>query len=281
MKQEHGTTIELVKEEFKARGSSEVDSLQQQLETIQKQHLALVDEKTAMELAHENAIAELMLGIQAITSDTVQQMQKKYDALVAQLDATQASHATELEAARQEVANQQLRYQDLLLRNDKTAAIADGHAQGVERLMNMIQEIEAERAQAVRASEEAEDRIETMKGEVVRKHLARVEPLEKQNAMLLDKIDRLEAIIAAGDRVARAAAIMGEKRDINTLTEEDEEEDGEDATSGAQGPRPNGAPADVIATMAAMQETLNQLSELNNDTVAESLRTAQRLTEQH
>jgi hypothetical protein len=29
-----------------------------------------------------------------------------------------------------------------------------------------------------------------------------------------------------------------------------------------------------------MQETLNQLSELNNDAIAESSRTAQRLTEQ-
>lgn len=30
-----------------------------------------------------------------------------------------------------------------------------------------------------------------------------------------------------------------------------------------------------------MQETLNQLSELNNDAIAESSRTAQRLTEQN
>jgi hypothetical protein len=46
----------------------------------------------------------------------------------------------------------------------------------------------------------------------------------------VDKIERLEAIIAAGDRVARAAATLGEKRDIDTLAEEDEEESEEETT---------------------------------------------------
>jgi hypothetical protein len=91
-----------------------------------------------------------------------------------------------------------------------------------------------------------------MKVEVVKKHLARVEPLEKENAALFDKIDRLEAIIAAGDRVARAAATLGEKREINTLTEEDEEEESsEDAVSGAQqAPKVNGVDKDVIGTVS-------------------------------
>ncbi|OAL54800.1 hypothetical protein IQ07DRAFT_618747 [Pyrenochaeta sp. DS3sAY3a] len=119
-----------------------------------------------------------------------------------------------------------------------------------------------------------------MKGEVVRKHLARVEPLEKENAFLSDKVERLEAIIAAGDRVARAAASMGEKRTINTLAEEDEEEEDESSASSTPLPKLNGPSKDVVSTLAAMQETLNQLSELNNDAITESSRTAQRLTEQ-
>ncbi|KAI8931560.1 hypothetical protein NX059_011215 [Plenodomus lindquistii] len=281
MEREHADAIELLKEELKAGHSNEVKLLRQQLETIQTQLSALTEEKAATEEAHENAISELMIGMQASTSDAVEQLQKKHDALVAQLEATQDSHKVDIQAARKEVADQQMQYRDLLSRNDKATAEAEAHAQEVLRLMNLLQDIQSERDQAVQAAEEAEDRIETMKGEVVRKHLARVEPLEKENAMLLDKVDRLEAIIAAGDRVARAAATIGEKRNIDTLAEEDEVEDEEDTTSDGPGQGHNTAPVDVIGTLAAMQETLNQLSELNNDAIAESSRTAQRLTEQH
>jgi predicted nucleic acid-binding Zn-ribbon protein len=114
-----------------------------------------------------------------------------------------------------------------------------------------LRALERERDEAIRAAEDAEDRIETMKGEVVRKHLARVEPLEKENALLTDKIDRLEAIIAAGDRIARAAATVGEKRTINTLAEEEEDVD-EDAVLGAQVPNSNGAVDhnDVVGTVS-------------------------------
>lgn len=85
---------------------------------------------------------------------------------------------------------------------------------------------------------------------MVRKHLARVEPLEKENAALFDKIDRLEAIIAAGDRVARAAATLGEKRDINTLAEEDEEHEDDAAPSAKYIPKVNGVSDDVIGTVS-------------------------------
>ncbi|KAF2849605.1 hypothetical protein T440DRAFT_499777 [Plenodomus tracheiphilus IPT5] len=258
MEQEHGDAVELLKEEFRARHSTDIGPLQYQVESLRKQHVTLTEEKASMEQAHEKAISELMLGMQK----------------------NQTSHEAELKNVRDDVANQQLQFRFV---------DADNHAEEVKRLTNMIHELETKHAQAVQAAEEAEDRIETMKGEVVRKHLARVEPLEKENAMLLDKVDRLEAIIAAGDRVARAAATMGEKRNINTLTEEDEEDEEdeerdeeEDTMSGAQGPKSVGAAADVVGIqLAAMQETLSQLSELNNDTIAESSRTAQRLTEQH
>jgi TolA-binding protein len=152
------------------------------------------------------------------------------------------------------VTEQQNLYKDLLSRQDLAPADVDTQAQNTARLEETIREVKRERDTAIRAAEEAEDRIETMKGEVVRKHLARVEPLEKENAYLTDKIERLEAIIAAGDRIARAAATMGEKRNINTLTEEVEEDDEEDAvtSSSAQVAQVNGtgAPNDVVGTVS-------------------------------
>lgn len=282
IEQEHNNAIELVKTELQVGHSNDVQSLQQQLAALQEQNATLTEQKTVMEQAHADAISELMIGMQASTTDAVQQLQKEYDALMAQLEAIKAAHATELEAARQDVTDQQLLYRDLLSRNDKATATADVHAQEVQRLTNIIESIELERAQAIQAAQEAEDRIETMKGEVVRKHLARVEPLEKENCMLLDKVDRLEAILAAGDRIARVAASIGEKRNI-TLIEEENEEEEHDVTSSAALSRQNGVPAaeDVVGTLAAMQETLHQLSELNNDAIAESSRTAQRLAKQH
>jgi chromosome segregation ATPase len=141
-------------------------------------------------------------------------------------------------------------------RNAKITADNNAHAEDLDRLKEALQEIEAERDEALAAAQEAEDRIEAMKGEVVKKHLARVEPLEKQNAILFDKIGRLEAIIAAGDRVARAAATLGEQRNFDTLVEEDEEEEDADndegVTSSAQQivPKSNGVHNDVIGTVS-------------------------------
>jgi chromosome segregation ATPase len=202
-----------------------------------------------MDQAHEEAISELMVGMESSQSDAVQQLQKKYDALVAQLEATHAAHAAELEALKQGDTERNTGYKDLQIRHDKAIAEVETHSKDVERLEEIIAEVEAERDEALQAAQEAEDRIETMKGEVVRKHLARVEPLEKQNAALTDKIERLEAIIAAGDRVARAAATMGEKRNMNTLAEEDEDED--DTATGAQHlPKVNGQSNDVIGTVS-------------------------------
>jgi chromosome segregation ATPase len=204
-----------------------------------------------MDQAHEEAISELMVGMESSQSDAVQQLQKKYDALVAQLESTHAAHAAELEALKQGDTERKTGYKDLQTRHDKAIAEVETHSKDVERLKETIAEVEAERDEARQAAQEAEDRIETMKGEVVRKHLARVEPLEKQNAALTDKIERLEAIIAAGDRVARAAATMGEKRNMNTLAEEDEDEDEDDTATGAQHlPKVNGQPNDVIGTVS-------------------------------
>ncbi|KAH7070056.1 hypothetical protein FB567DRAFT_564813 [Paraphoma chrysanthemicola] len=246
IEQEHSDAIELLKEEFKAGHSNDVQTLRQQLEAA------------SMDQAHEEAISELMAGMESSQSDA----------------ATHAAHAAEIEALKQGNAEHQTGFKDLQSRHDKAVADVETHSQTADRLRQTIAE----------AAQEAEDRIETMKGEVVRKHLARVEPLEKQNAALSDKIERLEAIIAAGDRVARAAATLGEKRAIDTLAEEDEDEEttsDENTAPGAQiSPKANGQPDVVVTQLAAMQETLNQLSDLNNDAIAESSRTAQRLTEQ-
>jgi chromosome segregation ATPase len=141
-------------------------------------------------------------------------------------------------------------------RDAKVIADNDAHAEDMNRLEEALQEIEAERDEALVAAQEAEDRIEAMKGEVVKKHLARVEPLEKQNAILSNKIGRLEAIIAAGDRVARAAATLGEQRNFDTLVEEDEEEDDADNDEGTTPsvqqivPKSNGLQNDVIGTVS-------------------------------
>ena len=117
-------------------------------------------------------------------------------------------------------------------------------------------------------------------------------------------------MLVAGDRIARAAASLGEKREMTTLAEEPEEGEGaasiESDTPARDAPRAtphlNGAAKDVVGTvslsnvqrltmieahklmeaqqLAAMQETLSQLNALNNDAIAESFKTAQRLTEQ-
>ncbi|OAK96582.1 hypothetical protein IQ06DRAFT_319233 [Phaeosphaeriaceae sp. SRC1lsM3a] len=241
---DHGDAIELLKED-----------LTHQLETLQKQHKDLTEQKAAMDQAHEEAISELMMGMESSQSDAVQQLQKNHAAEIESF-----KQVSEAEIHAQEVKRLQEAMEGMQKEHSQTArtvADTDASAQELQTLRKALEDAQAERDEA------------TMKGEVVRKHLARVEPLEKENAALFDKIDRLEAIIAAGDRVARAAATLGEKRDIDTLAEEDEEEeDSEDAATGAQ------------QQLAAMQETLNQLSELNNDAIAESSRTAQRLTEQ-
>ena len=66
---------------------------------------------------------------------------------------------------------------------------------------------------------------------------------------LKEKVERLNNILAAGDRVARAAATMGEKREIDTLAEEDEEDE-DQATSGAQSSVQSPAPREVLGTVS-------------------------------
>jgi chromosome segregation ATPase len=315
MDEEHQQTLDQLKRELEADGSSDANALRQQLEDIQKHHTEATEQ---MAKAHDDAISELMIGMQNSTTDAVQQLRKKYDSLEAQIEAEKASHAAELEAIQRDSAEQQALCNDLQTRLDKTVAELEASSEDVKRMQEAIEAIETERDCAYKAAEEAEDRIETFKGEVVRKHLARVEPLQKENTALLNKIDRLQDMLAAGDRIARAAASMGEKREINTLAEESEEDESSgSAGSGSGASRPpvppkisapahliNGSIKDVVGTvsllllslhsdvfwcrgqklmehqqLAAMQETLSQLSALNNDAFAEAERTAQRLSE--
>ena len=238
--QEHSDAIEFLREEFKEGHSND---MREQLEALQNQHKDLLEQNASTDHAHELAITELMAGMESSQSEAVQQLQKKYDALKARLEAAEASHAAELESIKQGDTEQQTMYQDLRSHHDTAS-------QDVERLRKTLEATKAERDDAIKAAEDAEDRIETMKSEVVRKHLARVEPLEKENEALNDKISRLEAIVAAGDRVARVAATLGETRAINTLAEEGEGDS--DASAGAQVPLINGnAPAkDVVATVS-------------------------------
>src|SRR5205807_2688228 len=48
---------------------------------------------------------------------------------------------------------------------------------------------------AVEDKKRLEEEMEAMKGDVVRKHLAKVEPLEKENTQLREKIERLEDML--------------------------------------------------------------------------------------
>ncbi|KAJ4982582.1 adventurous gliding protein Z, partial [Stagonosporopsis vannaccii] len=283
---EHQQTLAQLKAGLESDQSSNTDALRQQLERAQEEHTAAIEQ---MVKSHEDAISELMVGMQNSAADAVQQLQKKHDALEAQIEALKAGHASEIEAVERDNAKQQDLYNDLHARFDKVVIELESSSEDVKRLQDTIEAIEAERDRAYKAAAEAEDRIETFKGEVVRKHLARVEPLQKENTALLNKIDRLQDMLAAGDRIARAAASLGEKREMTALAEEsDEEQDGSaSAGSGASAPGVpraapllNGTAKDVVGTqLAAMQETLSQLSALNNDAIAESERTAQRLTE--
>jgi chromosome segregation ATPase len=201
--------------------------------------------------------------MESSTSDALEQLQKKYDNLTAELQAARSTHATELEATKRDVNEQQTLYRELLSRQDQAPTDIEKPTQDTTHLEDQLRQLSRERDEAIRRSEEAEDQIEVMKEEVVRKHLALIEPVEKENVSLKEKISRLEAIIKAGDRIARAAATIGEKRQINTLTEEvaessSSEEDrpkDEDTTAGGQAPAPvkiNGIPVpnDVIGTVS-------------------------------
>jgi hypothetical protein len=109
----------------------------------------------------------------------------------------------------------------------------------VEKHRKAMKEAEEAKARHLVVESERESlarEMEAMKGDVVRKHLAMIEPLEKENALLKEKVQRLDNILAAGDRVARAAATVGERRSIDTVEEDDEEDDEsneEKATPGA------------------------------------------------
>jgi DNA repair exonuclease SbcCD ATPase subunit len=248
--QEQSDAIELLKEEFKTGHSNDMAALRQQLGDVQKRHSDLTEQKASMDQAHEEAISELMAGMEASTNDALQQLREKYDALTAELEAERLNHISELETARREAAEQQSLHQ-AASQQSQSPEVADTSASDVAVYEEKLRVLEQERNKAIRAAEDAEDRIETMKGEVVRKHLARVEPLEKENAFLLDKIDRLEAMLAAGDRIARVAATVGERRNINSLAEEDEDS-AEDAWPGAQPSKVNGTGdhKDVVGTVS-------------------------------
>ena len=248
--QEQSDAIELLKEEFKTGHSNDMAALRQQLGDVQKRHSDLTEQKASMDQAHEEAISELMAGMEASTNDALQQLREKYDALTAELEAERLNHISELETARREAAEQQSLHQ-AASQQSQSSEVADTSASDVAVYEEKLRVLEQERNKAIRAAEDAEDRIETMKGEVVRKHLARVEPLEKENAFLLDKIDRLEAMLAAGDRIARVAATVGERRNINSLAEEDEDS-AEDAWPGAQPFKVNGTGdhKDVVGTVS-------------------------------
>lgn len=305
--EDHKQTLARLKNELETYQSSNADALRQQLELAQKEHADATEQMVA---AHENTVAELMTGMQNSASDAVQQLQKKYDALGAHLKDVNIQHESEKDTIQRESIEQRELLAELQERLDKAAYDLGAATMDVERLQNTVATIEAERDQAYEAATEAEDRIERFKGEVVRKHLARIEPLQKENTALLDKIDRLQDMLVAGDRIARAAASLGEKREMTTLAEEPEEGEGaasiESDTPARDAPRAtphlNGAAKDVVGTvslsnvqrltmieahklmeaqqLAAMQETLSQLNALNNDAIAESFKTAQRLTEQ-
>jgi chromosome segregation ATPase len=307
VEEDHQQTFARLKNELETDQSSNADALRQQLELAQKQH---ADDTEQMVEAHENAISKLMTGLQNSARDAVQQLQKRYDALEAHLEAVNVQHESEKAAIQRESTEQRELLAELRARLARAAYDLEAATEDVERLQNTVAIIEAERDQAYKATTEAEDRIERFKGEVVRKHLARIEPLQKENTALLDKIDRLQDMLVAGDRIARAAASMGEKREMTTLAEEPEEGGGaastESDTPARDAPRAtphlNGAAKDVFGTvsssnvqrltmieahklmeaqqLAAMQETLSQLNALNNDAIAESVKTAQRLTEQ-
>jgi chromosome segregation ATPase len=299
--EDHKQTLARLEQELMTDQSSNADALLQQLELAQKEHANSTEQ---MVEAHENAISELMIDMQNSATDAVQQLQKRYDALEAHLEAVNIQHKSERDTVQCEITEQRDLLAESRARLDRAVYDLEAATMDVERLQNTVAVIEAERDQAYKAATEAEDHIERFKGEVVRKHLARIEPLQKENTALLDKIDRLQDMLAAGDRIARAAASLGEKREMTTLAEEPEEGGGSvalarDAPRAA--PHLNGAAKDVVGTvslsnvqqlsmikahklmeaqqLAAMQETLSQLNALNNDAIAESVKTAQRLEE--
>ncbi|KAJ8108994.1 hypothetical protein OPT61_g7777 [Boeremia exigua] len=285
MDEEHQQTLVQLRKELEADHVSDADALRQQLEHLQKEHAGATKRLIK---AHEDAISELVVSMENSTADAVQQLQKKHDALEAQLTAERASHDSEMDVIQRDIAEQQTLNSDLQARYDNAVAELETFSEDTKRLQETIEAIEAERDGAYKAAMEAEDRIETFKGEVVRKHLAHVEPLRKENVALLDKIDRLKDMLSAGDRIARAAATVGEKREMTPLTEQSEEEQDSSASAGSgvvasntprKAPLLNGAAKDVVGTLAAMQETLTQLSALNDNAFVESQRTAQRLTE--
>lgn len=248
-----------MRKELEDDHSTDADALRHQLETMQKLHNDATDQTVK---AHEDAISELMVSMQKATADAVQQLQEKCESLEARIGAEKANHAADLDGLQRKSAEQQVLCTDLQTRLDKTAAELEASSEDVRRLQETTEAIETERDRAYKAVEEAEDRIETFKGEVVRKHLARVEPLQKENTALLNKIDRLQDMLAAGDRIARAAASIGEKREISTLAEESEEDEQSSASAGsnalgppsvppqAHGPLLNGSAKDVVGTVS-------------------------------
>lgn len=181
----------------------------------------------------------------------------------------------------------------LAVHNDEKETLESSHAVTVSELREQLKNntvdhlrLEEEKQALEDERERWQGELELMKADVVRKHVAVVDKLEKERNQLAEKVKRLEGILAAGDRVARAAATVGTPRAIDTVTEEDEEEDEEDEEdNGEVGQATHGAsesygvrkPTEVLGTLAAMQESLRQLNDLNDEVLMESSRTAEKL----
>ena len=258
--QEHDDAVALLKAELQEGHSNDLNILQAKLDELEKTHTGLTEQKASMESAHEEVISELMQGMEAHQSEAVHMLQKKHDALASELLAAgelkneheakmqqleadlaaksaQAASASDagaqqlqqLDAEKDELLRQwQTQLEDLRveLQLDSTLEPASASPSRSppdgESVRAAIQALKSSHSQALESLTTAEDRMESMKTEVVRKHLAKVEPLEREKAQLRDQVDRLEAILAAGDRVARAAASVGAPRAMDTLSEADE-----------------------------------------------------------
>jgi len=154
----------------------------------------------------------------------------------------------------------------LAVYNDEKETLESSHAVTVSELREQLKSntvdhlrLEGEKQALEDERERWQGELELMKADVVRKHVAVVDKLEKEKDRLAEKVQRLEGILAAGDRVARAAATIGTPRAIDTVTEEDEEEDEEDeeddgeagqATHGASGPYGVRKPKEVLGTVS-------------------------------
>ncbi|OCK72707.1 hypothetical protein K432DRAFT_411966, partial [Lepidopterella palustris CBS 459.81] len=200
------------------------------------------------------------------------------------LDSIRASQASEIKELTETLNAQKKEISNITGQLDEvTKKFSQKEAVYEEEKRLIIENLNEDLSHKEKVHEEEKENLlsemESMKETVVRKHVAVVEPLEKENAKLKGKVERLEAILAAGDRVAKAAAMVGTPRDMDTVDEEEEDESGVQTSAGASEDSAEERPREVLGTqLAAMQESLRQLNDLNDDALLESSRTAARLT---